>query len=301
MVLAAGSLIEHINDQVWYQVTLFGMKVTVLSSGIVAMLIVAVLIPLIVLPLARRSQNVPAGGRNVLEVMVLFVRDMIAKPALHDRAYEWLAYLTTLFLFILGMNVLGLVPLRPITAVITHVLHLGPYSFGGTATSILSVCGALAVISFATLAGQALGKAAKKCRERYKLPRAICAALSPLLWVASFAPPVKGVTAVFLLVPLTLLEFIGVIAKCFALMIRLFANMISGHTLLAVLAIMAIDSVAGLLREKTMHALYVGPVIVLSSVILNIMELLVAVIQAYVFTFLTAMFLALYSDPEHAH
>lgn len=300
-------LIHHITDHPWFTVNLPVVgRVTWMSSGIAAMILVAIIILAIVLPLARRYQRVPKGGRNVIEVLVVFVRDMIAKPALHEQAYPWLSYLTTMFVFILFMNLLGLIPLQQISNILAGAMGLQSpgsprWDVGGTPTSIMTVCGGLALVTFATIVVKALGRYTQKLHEKHHVPVVLSAVLSPLMWIKGFAPKIPGVAGVLLVVPLTLLEFIGVFAKCFALMIRLFANMISGHTLLAVLMMLALQSAASFLRQHTMHALYVDPITILSSVIMDIMELLVAVIQAYVFTFLTAMFLALYIEPEHSH
>ncbi|MCJ7542983.1 MAG: F0F1 ATP synthase subunit A, partial [Phycisphaerae bacterium] len=91
------------------------------------------------------------------------------------------------------------------------------------------------------------------------------------------------------------LELVGVLAKCMALMIRLFANMLSGHTLLALLMMFILQA----LEAQVARVFFVGPFCVAASVIVEVMELLVAGLQAYIFAFLTAIFLGLYVESSH--
>ncbi len=95
--------------------------------------------------------------------------------------------------------------------------------------------------------------------------------------------------------PLGLLEMLGVLAKCMALMIRLFANMLSGHTLLAVMMMFILQA----LETQVVRVFYIGPFCIAASVAVEVMELLVAGLQAYIFAFLTATFLALYVETSH--
>ena len=100
-----------------------------------------------------------------------------------------------------------------------------------------------------------------------------------------------------LLVPV---EIIGLIAKVFALAVRLFANMIAGHILLAVL--LSFIMAAG--AKSTGLGLGVGLLVVSGSVAINLLELFVAFLQAFIFTFLTTLFIGmsvvLHHDDHHA-
>lgn len=289
-VLAEEDLVRHIVDHPWkgWDVTWLGQKITLMSSAIGTMLLAALILVAVVLPLARRYQAVPRGGRNVLEVLVIFVRDRIARPALHDKTYPFLPFLCTMFMFVLAMNLIGIVPLAPLT----HE------KLGGTPTAIMAVCGGLASISLVTIVLISLWAAARRFHEHHHWPLALCALLSPLLWIKSLAPNVPGVAGKVLYVPLMLLELVGFFGRCFALMIRLFANMVAGHTMLAVLVMIGLEAAAGVLKGS-LHGLYVTPITFAASVAIDLMELLVAGIQAYVFTFLTAIFLGIYAEPAH--
>ncbi len=295
MLLAAENPLEHLSDKPWpgLQWHWQGLTVTAMSSLIAAMILVAIIAATLILPFARRYQRVPRGGRNVVEVLVVGVRDLIAKPALHEQAYVFLPLLCTMFVFVLGMNLLGMIPLGRITPL------LGLPPIGGTPTGILAVTGAMAFITFMTIVVLGLHHAARLCHEHHRVPMALCAAISPLLWLKSLAPTIPGLTGKILLLPMIALEFVGVLAKCGALMIRLFANMLAGHTLLAVLLMLLGQALVSLMQHQSYSLAYVGPGIIIFSVALNLLELLVAVIQAYIFTFLSAMFIGLYAAPSH--
>ena len=88
MDMMLASVLEHISDTPWPggQVEVFGLHITLVSSSIVSMILVGVLLAVLVPLLTRRGGDIPHGGRNVLEILVIFVRDMIAKPALHEKA-----------------------------------------------------------------------------------------------------------------------------------------------------------------------------------------------------------------------
>lgn len=308
MILASNDLMEHVSDTPWpgWTVEVLGLPVTLMSSGIATMLLVGLSLG-VGLPLMTR-RYLRAGGAfsegrctvvgGVLESVVLFVRNQIAVPSLGDKAQRFLPVLLTLFVFVLGMNLAGLAPLEAITQWATQ----GRYPVGHTPTSVLTVCAALAGMAMVTIVGSGLAGAV--CRSSLPLPVAVL--FSPVLWFLSLAPHIPGVLGKVLAVPLALLELVGVVAKCFALMIRLFANMVAGHIMLGVLMmfivqtfIATIESAMDPARANEIHFFYVGPLCIAASVLVDLMELLVAGLQAYIYTFLLAMFLGLYVEPSH--
>ena len=143
---------------------------------------------------------------------------------------------------------------------------------GGTATANIWVTGALALASLVMwlVNGVRLGG------------RAFFAHLNPGPWW--LAP---------LMVPL---EIFGLFAKTFALAVRLFANMMAGHTVLAVLLsfILGVGTAAGALA-----GLGIAVPVVAFSVAMSLLELFVAVLQAFIFTFLTALFLGMFTVFHH--
>jgi F-type H+-transporting ATPase subunit a len=291
LILAAANLIQKLSDHPWpgCRVSVFGLKLTLMSNGIAAMLLAAAILLAAVLPLARRWRSVPRGGVNVLELIVVFIRDTIARPALHDKADAFLPLLLTAFVFILTVNLVGILPLEPLSELV------GLPKIGGVATSIPSVCGALACITLFTIIGGGLKTQALHLHHHRGWPMLLCAILSPVTWLRSLGPSIPGLAGKLLTVPLALLEFVGVLAKCMALMIRLFANMLSGHALLAVIMMFIVQAA----EQQVVRVLYVGPFCIAASVVVDLMELLVAGLQAYIFTFLTATFLGLYVEPAH--
>lgn len=291
MVLASANLIEKLSDHPWpgWQVEVLGLRLTLMSNGIAAMILAAVVLLAVVLPLAKRWQTVPRGGANVLELIVVFIRDMVAKPALHDKADAFLPMLLTAFTFVLTVNLIGILPLEPLSEL------AGLPKIGGAATSIPTVCGALACITLFTIIASGLQAQARHLRHHRHWPMWLCMAVSPAAWLRSLGPGIPGLAGKFLILPLALLEFVGVLAKCMALMIRLFANMLSGHALLAVMMMFILQA----LQRQVVSVLYIGPFCIAASVLVDLMELLVAGLQAYIFTFLTATFLGLYVEPAH--
>ena len=289
-------LLHHISDQKWPGCTLhaFGMEFTWMSSGISAMLIVALLLVGVLLPLARRRQVVPRGAKGFVEMLVVFVRDVIARPALGDKkAYAFLPYLTTLFFFLLGLNLMGLVPLAPVLS----AAGLGAYRVGGSATGVLTICGAMAALTLILILGMGLRAAALHAHHHKHWPLIVCILLSPVLWFLSLAPKVPGPVGVIMAVPLAILELNGVLIKCFVLMVRLLANMVAGHALLAILTLFAM--ITGINAMQNLLFSGVTVVCVVSAAAICLLELLVAVLQAYIFTFLTAVFFSLYVEPSH--
>lgn len=204
---------------------------------------------------ARQKGAVPRGLRNLVEPILLFIRDEVAKPNLHGAADKWLPYLWSLFFFILFCNVLGLIP------------------GGATATGNLSVTAALAVLSFFAIHAAGI-------REN-----------GLFHYLKSIVPPVPWWLWPLLLV----VEMVGLLAKPFALAVRLWANMSAGHIVIMVLL--------GFIFLVGQSPIFVqGPVIGVSiagAAAIYLLELFVALLQAYVFTFLTAVFMGMAAHPHH--
>lgn len=199
--------------------------------------------------LYRRNQLVPHGWTNLLEVFVLFIRDSIAIEFLGEKDGRKMTPLfCTFFFFIAVSNLLGLLP------------------FCSVATSNINVTGALAAV---TLGFMVFGAIYKN---------------GVLGFAKAFIP--SGVPWPLLLI-LTPIEFISMLSKCFALMIRLFANMLAGHII--------IYSLLGLVLILGYAAL---PVIFL-GVAIYFFEVFIAFFQAYIFTLLSAIFIGSMYHPEH--
>ncbi len=302
MMLASTDILDHVMDHAWPGTdSLLGLPITWMSSAIAAMILVGLALAVLLPWLARKHARLGTAsmGGQIIELTVLFVRDQIAIPALGaKRAYTFLPFLLTIFVFVLGMNLIGLLPLQPVSMWLTD----GQYPIGHTPTSLIVVCGAMASTALLVIVGTGCTHAVKHS----KLPLWAAVPLAPVLWFLNLAPKIPGITGLLLKVPLAILEIIGVAAKCFSLMIRLFANMVAGHILLAVLMmfiIMTLETTVATAMDATVEndiaAFYVGPICVVGSVLVDLMEMLVAGLQAYILTFLTAMFVGLYGEPSH--
>jgi F-type H+-transporting ATPase subunit a len=225
---------------------------------------------LLVFPLAARSKDrVPTGMRNFWESILQYLREQVARPALHESTDRFMPFLWTVFFLILFSNVLGMLPIGPLASLIAGTtVHLG-----GTATGDISITAGLAVCAFLAIhVGGILEQGfAHYCKN--------------------FAPQVPW-PLLFLLVPL---ELIAAVVKPFALCIRLFANMIAGHIVIAILIGFSGLLAAGL--SGTTGLVTVGSV--LGSVFIGLLEVFVAFLQAYIFTFLTTLFIGMAIHPEH--
>jgi F-type H+-transporting ATPase subunit a len=249
--------------------------ITVFSDQIAMIAVAGVLLIALVPMLVRRRRGksdvdalVPTGAANGLEAICQYLRKEVAEPALHQHTDRFIKYIWSVFFFVLTINILGLLPIPAVSSLLgTHL--------GGTATGNIWVTATLAMITMVMMVvnGIRLGGTA---------------------YLAHFCP--GPVWMAPLLVPV---EIIGLVAKVFALSVRLFANMIAGHILLAVLLsfIMAAGS------QSTGLGLGVAVPVVLGSVAINLLELFVAFLQAFIFTFLTTLFIGmsvvLHHDDHH--
>lgn len=254
----------------------FGNEITVLSDHIVMIIAAGFLLALFLPTAVRRRAGkgeveslVPTGPANALEAVCQYLRTEVAEPALGPYTDRFIKFVWTVFFFILTMNLLGLVPIGSVTPLLgSHI--------GGTATANIWVTATMAILAFGMWVINGLR-------------------LGGLHYLAHFNPGPWWLAP--LMVPL---EIIGVVAKAFALAVRLFANMLAGHILLAVL-------LGFILSLGSMHwlaGLGIGALIIVPvSVAISLLEVLVAVIQAFIFTFLTVIFLGqaivFHHDDEH--
>jgi F-type H+-transporting ATPase subunit a len=204
-----------------------------------------------------------------MEAVLQFIREQVARPALHEATDRFVPFLWTVFFLILFANVLGMLPIGAVATAITgHPSHLG-----GTATGNISITAALALCAFFVIH---VGGMREQGVAHY--------------W-KSFVPHVPGALYPLMLV----LELIGALVKPFALAIRLFANMIAGHIVLAVL----IGFTKVLADGVSPLGVGVGLAAVAGAIFISLLEVLVAFLQAYIFTYLTTLFIGMAVHPEH--
>lgn len=281
--LGAGDLISHVIPH-----DLFTLGPITFTNHMLMALVSAVVLVLVMLNVAKRIavradantvDDYMTKGRvaNIFEVILIFLREEMARPALGKLTDRYIGYIWTTFFFILFCNVLGLVPIGSLLGFVDpHLVH-----FGGTATGNIAVTATLAVISFVMI----LFVGIREHGLRYFLHFAPVP-LWPLMKGAS-----PGLMPVALL--LILLEIVGAFIKPFALCMRLFANMLAGHLVLAALVGMIF-----LAKSAAVQGGVAIPV-VLGATAMSGLELFVAFLQAYIFTFLTVLFIAQGAVHEH--
>ena len=235
------------------------------TKHVVFMFLAALLCLLVFIPIGRAMRDkytdrAPSGLANAMEALIIYFRDEVVRRNIGHGADAYTGYILTLFFFILFMNLLGLMP------------------FGSTATGNFMVTGALALMTFVVVEISGMRALGFKGYMR----------------TIFYAPPgLPPIGQAALLVILTPVEFLGKLTKPFALMIRLFANMMAGHTL--VLSLLGfIFLFAGIGAAKWLVA--GGSVLIVIAIMA--LEVFVAFLQAYIFAMLSAVFIGLI---RHAH
>jgi F-type H+-transporting ATPase subunit a len=229
-----------------------------LTRNVVQMFIGLALFTWVMLVIARKYKfgqgvtSAPKGSQSLLEPVITFVRDEVAKPNLGPSSDKYLPFLLTIFFFILINNIIGLIPgSANVTGNIAFTVVLGVTSF--------------VVILFSS--------------DKY-------------YWGHIFNPPDVPLGVKFILVPV---EFISVFIKPFALIIRLFANMVAGHII--IICLISLIFIFGNMNK------YAGwgtvPFSVAFTIFIYFIEVLVAFIQAFIFAMLTAVFIGQAIEGKH--
>ncbi len=255
-------------------------EITVMSDQI-AMILGAGLLLIVFMPLLfRRKESqtledmVPTGFSNLIETICQYLRTEVAEPALGPYTDRFIKYIWSVFFFILTMNLLGLIPLPAISKLFVH------WPIGGTATSNIWVTGTLAITTLLMMVLNGIRIGGKDYLAHF---------CPGPLWLAPILVPV---------------ELLGLLAKTFALAVRLFANLVAGHALLAVLLGFILSAGVG---AGAAVGFAVAVPVVLGSVAITMLEIFVAFLQAFIFTFLTTLFIGMSivfhdEDPhEEAH
>jgi F-type H+-transporting ATPase subunit a len=235
-----------------------------ITKNVVALFVGAFIMCWIFLSVAksfkRREGQAPKGLQSLIEPLVIFVRDDVAKSSIGPKYEKFLPFLLTVFFFIWINNLLGLIPFIP---------------GGANLTGNISVTMVLALLTFVVTLINTNGH----------------------YWRHVFAMPGVPIGVLFILTPI---EILGVFLKPFVLMVRLFANMTAGHII--ALAFFALIFIFG--EMNTGAGLGVSVVSLAFTIFMFVMELLVAFLQAYVFTLLSAMYFGGAIEEghhEHAH
>lgn len=207
----------------------------------------------------RREKKAPKGLQSLLEPLIIFIRDDIAKAAIGEKKYmRFLPYLLSIFFFIFLNNLMGIIPFFP---------------GGANVTGNIGITMILALFTFiiTTFSGN-------KAYWKH-----IVNAPGVPWWLKLPIP----------LMPIV--ELIGVITKPFVLMVRLFANITAGHII--ILGFISLIFIFGNINIAMGYG--VSVISILFAVFMGILELLVAFIQAYVFTLLSAIYFGMATEEHH--
>jgi len=223
---------------------------------------------------------------HMIETLCVYLREEVARPQLGKDTDKFIGFLWTLFFFILFNNMLGLVPLLDFQHIIGG-LFFGDVHWailGGTATGNIAVTGALALIAFVVIQINGLRSSGLKG------------------WAAHFLGGAPAYLAPIMLP----VEILGMFIKPFALAIRLFANMVAGHTLMATILMftgmgfgMLSDSAGGVGAVSLAGGGFVAIVSLIAAVALMFLEIFVAFLQAFIFMFLVTIFIAQLMHHHH--
>lgn len=274
--------------------TVFGVNLSVSKHVLMLWIVSFLLVLTIILPVRkfiRSKKRVPSGWVNAIEAIAKFIRDAIALPNIGEKwILTWAPLLMTFFFFILYSNGIGMVPIFDVLGLINrfvigvppdaHGTHSGnvinDMLHGGvTATGNFNVTGALATVTFFSI--MIAGTLAHGFLQHWK----------------NLVPHGLPIPVYFLLIPI---EIMGLFVKPFALTMRLAANMTGGHV--ALLALLSLMAIFGELFGTTV-GIGVASIAIPMAVAVAALEIIVVLVQAYVFTLLTAVFIGMAIHVHH--
>jgi F-type H+-transporting ATPase subunit a len=247
------------------------------SKFLIFLVLAALVVGTLVMWVANKIQSgEPPRGKlwNAVESLLFFVRDKIARPSLgeHDGD-KFLPFLATLFLFIFVCNLFGMLPFLP------------------SPTAHIYVTGALAIVSFVVIHTVGIRENGLGGYLKTFVPH--------IHLEGGFLMKAMGF---FLMIGMAALEYLTAFIRVIILAVRLFANMLAGHTVLFMILFfikMVSDPVYKI--DVAQDWMY-WPVALLSVTMvtaLSLLELFIAGLQAFIFTFLTAIFIGLAKHPPH--
>jgi F-type H+-transporting ATPase subunit a len=206
----------------------------------------------------KNQGKAPKGIQSVLEPLILFVRDDIAKASIEHHHEKYMPYLLTVFFFIFFNNLLGLIPIFP---------------GGANLTGNIAVTASLALITFTITSFSGNKNYWKHMVNAPGVP-----------WWLKFPVPL-----------MPFVEILSMFTKPFVLAVRLFANITAGHII--ALVFYCLIFIFGAINIYAGYGISV--VSVLFTVFMMFLELLVAFIQAYVFTLLSALYFGMATEEHH--
>ena len=221
--------------------------------------IIIVLFLLVAKAYRKRGEKAPKGLQSLFEMLIVYVRDDIARKAINEKSVDkYLPYLITVFFFIFINNLVGLIPIFP---------------FGANITGNITVTAVLALFTF--FITNLLGN-----KEYYK----DIVNTPGVPWFLKFPLPLMPI-----------IETVGCFTKPFVLAIRLFANITAGH----IVVLGFISSVFIVAQISAAGGVGMSIFSLILVIFVDCIELLVAYVQAYVFTLLSALYFGMASKEHH--
>ncbi|MDA2924675.1 F0F1 ATP synthase subunit A [Acidobacteria bacterium AH-259-L09] len=287
-------IIEHVsNSSIDHPIielpTVLGINLSVTKHVLMLWIVAAflfVIITWVTRKYLKQDRPLPTGSMNALEAVVQFIRDSVVLPNVGAKFLNtWTPLVLTFFFFILTANGIGLVPLFDILGVIDRfILQTDQHSIinrmlhgGTTATGNYNVTAALATITFFAII--IAGSKAHGFIKHWK----------------NMAPQGMAWPVYFILIPI---ELMAMFVKPFALTMRLAANMTGGH--IAILAILSFVFIFSGLFQSFWAGFGVGVLVSIPLAVgISALEIIIVLVQAYVFTLLTAVFIGMAINVHH--
>jgi F-type H+-transporting ATPase subunit a len=234
-----------------------------ITKNVVGIFVTLILVMFIFISVAKRylknPYSAPRGLQSLVEPLVIFLRDEVAKPAIGAKHFmRFLPFLLTIFFFIFFANLIGLIPFFP---------------GGANITGNIAVTATLALFTFFTMLISGKKDFYKHIYNTPGVP-----------WYMKIPIPIMPAV-----------EILGLLTKPFVLMVRLFANITAGH-------IVALGFISLIFIFSDMSAAMgagITPLSVFFYIFIGLLELLVAFIQAYVFTLLSALYFGMAIEEHH--
>ena len=290
------NIISHVsNSEISHPIihlpTISGIDFSV-TKHVLMLWLVSFLVGVTVIVPVRRflsgDRSVPTGWMNALEITIQFIRDSIVKPNVGPKwVMTWTPLVLTFFFFILFANGIGMIPIFDVLGAFnrfilnipasdSHNFINGILHGGVTATGNFNVTAGLATITFFSII--IAGTMAHGFINHWK----------------NLAPHGLPWPVYLILIPI---EIMGLFVKPFALTMRLAANMTGGH--IALLALLSLMAIFGEMFHSTAAGFGVAFVSVPIAVAISALEIIVVLVQAYVFTLLTAVFVGMAINVHH--
>ena len=290
------NIIHHVSNSdishpIIHLPTVAGINLSVTKHVFMLWLVAIIISFSIIIPIRafiKSKSNIPSGWLNAIEAIVQFIRDSIVKPNVGEKwVNTWTPLMLTFFFFILFANGIGMIPIFDVLGAINRFILNIPYSdshnfingllHGGvTATGNFNVTAGLATITFFAII--IAGSMAHGFLQHWK----------------NLVPHGLAWPVYIILIPI---EIMGLFVKPFALTMRLAANMTGGH--IALLALLSLMAIFGEMFNSTAAGIGVALISVPMSAAIAGLEIIVVLVQAYVFTLLTSVFIGMAIHVHH--